>query len=191
MSDSNTDHNSIEDQRRHRNADLRQQCADTSALPTAMFSSDDPALEADLAQATGRVLSCLMADNAPRQPVPITNLRLEQVTRDEIASVFARLAVPAEPPPLPVDAEQQQELLHVLLDCCRTGLPSVVDLAAWQLHNHCDATTELGRLTAELQSALDLGRDGGVPHGDDVDARIVALCQSIALQVRAATGGLS
>ena len=150
-----------------------------SALPTAMFDSCDPMLEATLASATERILAALCSGGPASTDIHPGTLHLEQVTRAELAALCLRLSAGAPVPP-DLGEGAPEELISVLVDLCHTGEPKAREQAARHLSQHLDVTpAELEQLTGDLASALHrwLGQD------EATSTDLEAACQRVAAKV--------
>jgi len=150
-----------------------------SALPTAMFDSCDPMLEATLASATERILAALCSGGPASTDIHPGTLHLEKVTKAELAALYQRLSAGAPVPP-DLGEGAPEELISVLVDLCHTGEPKARDEAARHLCQHLDVTqAELAQLTGELASALHrwLGQD------EATNTDLEAACQRVAAKV--------
>ena len=137
-----------------------------SALPTAMFDTCDPMLEATLASATERILASLINCGGPASTdIHPGTLHLERVSEAELRALLQRL-LPGPPQPPDLGEGAPEELLSVLIDLCHSGERTAREQAARHLCKHLDVTpAELEQLTGELAQALerwlgDQGRGG-------------------------------
>lgn len=151
-----------------------------SALPTAMFDSCDPMLEATLQSATERILRSLINCGGPASTdIHPGTLPLEKVSAAELTALCQRLA---QGPPVPPDLGEgaPEELLSVLIDLCHTGERAAREQAARHLCLHLDVTpAELEQLTGDLATALTRYLGADLPAGKVIDEA----CQRVAVNV--------
>jgi hypothetical protein len=151
-----------------------------SALPTAMFDSCDPMLEAKLASATARILASLSSGGPGSTDIHPGTLHLEQVSKAELAALCRRLSAGAPVPPH-LGEGAPEELISVLVDLCHTGEPKAREEAARHLSQHLDVTpAELEQLTGELACALHRWLRQDEASGGELEAACHRVAASVA-----------
>ncbi|HEB52237.1 MAG TPA: hypothetical protein ENI87_03165 [bacterium] len=152
-----------------------------SSLPTSMFQSFDPMLEARLADSVEAMMRCLhrpdlqaLAKNASGEHL---TRRDESIEPAELAGLVRRIGrAPTAPD---IDDGLAGEYLNLLVDACSTGSDEVQDSARQLLRRdfHVEADGGLDRATVELLAhACSLDAGDGPPDPDELEE----LCHRVA-----------
>ncbi len=158
----------------------------SSSLPSAMFDTRDPMLEARLAGSVEVMMRCLHKPEATallEQTLDQeSEIRVERVTLEELLELPA--AIQEEHVKLDVESGLSAEYLSLLIDTCTTGDEATQTAARDLLLRDfsVEANADLHHATqavfASIQSVL---ADGS--SGDDTHERMAELCSAIAASV--------
>ena len=164
---------------------LRTEVKSSSSLPTTVFHSRDPMLEALIAERAENMLAQLHEPSGPvAAPSAPCEKRIEVVLPDEMRTLPQRLRDGA-PAHIGVDDHLVDETLAVLADACFSGHETAAIGATWLLRRHFGIAAE----SAPAESASRLAaclRDVVAGH-PDADANLENVCRRIAAEIAAAS----
>lgn len=163
---------------------LRTEVKSSSSLPTTVFHSRDPMLEALIAERAETMLAQL---HEPAEPVAAPSTpcekRIEIVLPDEMRTLPQRLRDSA-PARIGVDDHLDDESLAVLADACFCGHEAAAVGATWLLRRHFGIAADTD--PADAASRLAACLRGVVAGHPDADANLADVCRRIAAEIAAA-----
>lgn len=158
----------------------------SSSLPSSMFDTRDPMLEACLADSVEAMMNCLhepeaaaLAEKALHQEVEI---RVETVTPEELRRLPA--SIPEEHYTLDLESGMSAEYLSLLIDTCTTG-DEATQAAARDLllrDFSVEANSDLHDATKAVFACMQRVLAEGSSE-DDAHERMAELCSAIAASV--------